>query len=158
MRTGIAVLAFAFPIVGARADDSAPPAPPPDEGIVQSLSRKVEKFSVTKNPVVHSLATKAGIATDPGAPADFVIKTRPAGEEEFIPVGRVETEHSIKVKTPAELKAMQADFDAVKARHDAIRATFPPAMKAVADAEAARAAKAAKPKKTPPAAVPASPQ
>ena len=65
-------------------------------------------------------------------------------------------EHPVKVKTPDELKAMQADFDAVKAAHDALRSSFPPAAQAVAAAEAAKAAKANKPKKPPPA--PAAPQ
>ena len=37
---------------------------------------------------------------------------------------------------------MEADLEATRARHDAARAAFPPAMKAVADAERERRAKA----------------
>ena len=44
------------------------------------------------------------------------------------------------------LKAMEADFDSVKTQHDALRSAFPPAAKAVAEAEAAKAARAKKPK------------
>jgi hypothetical protein len=147
----LAVLAACAIMSGAaRADDSAPPAAPPDEGIVQGLARKIEGAGVARNPYVHPLARAMGIATDPGAPADFVVKSRPAAEQDYIPVGRKETEHSIKPKTAVELKAMEAEFDQVKTHHDALRSTFAPAVKAVADAKAAQAAKAAKPKKTAP--------
>ena len=156
LMAGLVVLALGLANAGARADDSAPPPSQPDEGIVRSLAKKVESVGVSQNPVARTVAKTIGIATDPGEPADFVVKGRPEGEEDYIPIGRKEFEHPIKAKTPAELKAMQADFDAVKVSHDAIRSTFPPAVKAVADAEAAKAAKSAKPKKPPPA--PASPQ
>jgi len=145
------IAAFALAcLTAARADDSAPPAPPPDKGSARSLSERVENFGVARNPYVRPLAKALGVAADPGTPADFVVKSRPPGGEEYIPVGRKEAEHPRKVKTPAELKAMQADFDGVKVQHDAIRATFAPAVKAVADAEAAKAAKAVKPKSAAP--------
>jgi hypothetical protein len=150
LKAGLAVLALAMAGASARADDSAPPAAPPDEGGVQSFAKKVETFHASQIPVAKTLAKKIGIATDPGEPADFVVNSRPATEGDYIPVGRKETEHTIKVKTPAEIKAMEADFDSVKVRHDALRSTFAPAVKAVADAEAAKAAKAAK-KRPPPA-------
>jgi hypothetical protein len=143
LKAGLVFLMLALPGVVARADDSVPPARPPDEGIVQNLSKKVETIHASKIPLARTIAKKLGMATDPSEPADFVVKSRPTGEEEFIPIGRKESEHSIKVKTPAELKAMQAGFDAVKVRHDALRSTFAPAVKAVADAQAAKAAKAA---------------
>ncbi|WP_158813047.1 hypothetical protein [Methylocapsa sp. S129] len=154
LTAALVVLAFAFLGVGARADDSAPAAPPPDEGIVRNVAKKIETISASKIPVTRTIAKKIGMATDPGEPQDFVVKSRPAGEEDYIPVGRKEFEHTIKVKTPAELKAIEADFDAVKVRHDALRSNFAPARKAVADAEAAKAAKAEK-KKKPPVAPPA---
>jgi hypothetical protein len=148
LKAGIAVLALAIAGEAARADDSAPPAAPPDEGGVQSFVKKVETFHASQIPAARTLAKKIGIATDPGEPADFVVNSRPATQGDFIPVGRKETEHTIKIKTPAEIKAMEADFDTVKVRHDALRSTFAPAVKAVADAKAAKAAKAAK--KNPP--------
>jgi hypothetical protein len=132
LKAGIAILALAIAGEAARADDSAPLAAPSNEGAVQSFAKKVETFHASQVP------------TDPGEPADFVVNSRPAVEGDFIPIGRKETEHTIKIKTPAEIKAMEADFDTVKVRHDALRSTFAPAVKAVADAEAAKAAKAAK--------------
>jgi hypothetical protein len=84
------------------------------------------------------------------------VKARPASEEEYISVGRIEADHPIKAKTPAQLKAMETEFDAVKTQHDTLRSAFPPAAKALAEAQAAKAAKAAKPKK--PAPAPASAQ
>ena len=141
----LAVLALALLGAGARADDSAPPA----EGGIPAVAKKVESFSASKIPAARTIAKKIGIATDPVEPADFVVNARPAGEQDYIPIGRKESEHVVKVKTPAELKALEADFDAVKVRHDALRSTFAPAAKAVAAAEAAKAAKGAK--KHPPA-------
>ena len=99
----------------ARADDSAPPAAPPDEGAVQNFAKKVETFHASQIPAAKTLAKKIGIATDPHEPADFVVNSRPATEGDYIPIGRKESEHTVKVKTPAELKAMEAGFDAVKA-------------------------------------------
>jgi hypothetical protein len=93
-------------------------------------------------------------ATDPQTPQDFVVETRPAVKGDYVPVGRKPLEHPIKVKTPDELKAMQADFDAVKAAHDVLRSNFPPSAQAVAAAEAAKAAKANQPKKPRPATAP----
>lgn len=154
MAAGLAFLPLALLCADARADDSAPvgatnsaptsapdgapAAAPPDDGIIKNIAKKV------------------GLATDPGEPQDFVVKARPAGPEDYVPVGRKAFVRGIKAKTPAELKAIEADLEAVRARHDAVRSTFAPAMKAVADAEAAKAAKADKSKKKPP--QPASPQ
>jgi hypothetical protein len=157
LRTGLAVLALAFAGVGARADDSKPAAQPPDPGVVRNVVKKIETtVGVSRNHVARTVAKTIGIATDPAEPQDFVVKTRPTDAQDYIPIGRKEFEHPIKIKTPAELKAMEAGFDTVNVRHAAIRSTFAPAVKAVADAEAAKAAKAAKKNKTAPA--PASPQ
>jgi hypothetical protein len=150
----IATLALALPLASARAGDAATPAPAPqDEGIVRSVERKIENSGVAKTRLFHPLAKALGVAADPGQAADFVVNARPAEEEDYIPVGRPEVEHSVKVKSAAELKAMEAEFNSVKTQHDALRSAFPPAVKAVAEAEAARAAKAKKPKN--PAAAPA---
>jgi hypothetical protein len=143
VKTGLAALALALSGLGAHADEAAPAAPP-DEGMVRTLAKQVETFHASKIPTTRTIAKKIGIATDPPEPADFVVNTRPTGEQDFIPIGRTETEHPIKVKTPAQLKAMENVFDGVKTRHDAFRSTFAPAVKAVADAKATQAAKAAK--------------
>jgi hypothetical protein len=144
LKTGVAVLALALSGLSVCADEAAPAAPPADEGMVRNLVKKVETFHASKIAPTRTIAKTLGIATDPAEPADFVVNTRPAGEQDFIPIGRKETEHPIKVKTPAQLKAMESVFDGVKTRHDALRSTFAPAVKAVADAQAAQAAKTAK--------------
>lgn len=148
--TAVVALALALVGAGARADGSAPPAAAPDEGPVRNISKKIEKFSLAKNPTARTLAEKAGLVAEPGPEPDFVVNARPEGDEDYIPVGRKEVDQPIKPKTAADLKKMEAGFAAVQARHDAIRSTFPPAVKAVAAAEAAKAAKAAKPKKKTP--------
>ena len=144
---GLAALALAGLCAAARAQDDAPatnatsvaPArPDPDQ---------------PKDGIVRSIAKKLGLATDPGRPQDFVIQSRPAGPLEYIPAGRRPFVHDNKAKTPDELKALDAEMDAVRTRHDAIRSTFAPAVKAVADAAAAKAAKQ-KTKKAKPAADP----
>lgn len=149
LTAGLTLLALGTLSVSARAGDDAPAAP----GAVENLSRKIESFHASQIPAARTIAKKLGMATDPGEPADFVVKSRPVDEQNFIPIGRKETDQPIKAKTPAELKAMEADFDKVKARHDALRSTFAPAVKAVAEAQAAKAAKAEK--KQHPAATPA---
>jgi hypothetical protein len=138
MAASLAFAALALLAVGAGADEAAPKPAPPDDGIVKEVMKK------------------AGLASDSGEPQDFVVKARPGGEEDYVPAGRKAFERKTKAKTPAELKAMEAEFDAVQVRHNALRSTFAPAVKAVAAADAAKAAKDAKPKKKPAAA--ASPQ
>jgi hypothetical protein len=137
-RASFAFAALAWLAIGARADEAAPRPAPPDDGIVKEVMKK------------------AGLASDSGQPQDFVVKARPGGEEDYVPIGRKAFDRKVKAKTPAELKAMEAEFDAVQVRHNALRSTFAPAVKAVAAAEAAKAAKDAKPKNKP--AAPASPQ
>ena len=137
--TGLALATLSALWAGAAdaGDGAAADVAPPADGPVESLSKGAEKLSVARVPLVRDLAKKAGIATDPGTPADFIVNARPTGEQDYIAVGRRETEHPIKVKTPAELKALEGGFDTVKLRNDAIRSSFPPAVKAVADAAAA---------------------
>ncbi len=100
--------------------------------------------------VLKKAAKVGGFATDVGPPADFVAKSRPQGTEDYVPIFRPAFVHQNKAKTPAELKALEADFGAVQARHDSMRSAFPPAAKAVAEQKAAEAAKAKKKKKPPP--------
>jgi hypothetical protein len=136
----IAVVSAALGLfsAGARAGDDAPADASSNDNLFKTIFKTV------------------GMATDAGPPQDFVVKARPPGEKEYIPVGRKAFERPIKAKTPDEVKAVQTDLDAVNASHDALRSSFPPAAQAVAAAEAAKAAKAGKPKKPP--AEPANPQ
>jgi hypothetical protein len=147
---GLAVLTLAGLGAVARADDSAPantPSNPPANATDSAPASP--PADAPDDGIVKTIAKKLGLAIDPGQPEDFVIKARPTGPLDYIPAGRKAFVHDIKVKTPDELKALDADFDAVRARHDAIRSTFAPAVKAVADAAAAKAAKD-KARKSPP--------
>jgi hypothetical protein len=105
-----------------------------------------------EDSLLKKAAKAGGLATDVEPAKDFVIKTRPPNAD-YVPIFRAPFEHANKAKTPAELKALEADFSSVQARHDAVRAAFAPAAKAVAEKNAADAAKAKK-KKLPAAAPP----
>jgi hypothetical protein len=52
---------------------------------------------------------------DPGPVPEFVEKSRPVGGSDYIPLRAPAPERHAKPKTPAELKAMEADLDAAAA-------------------------------------------
>ncbi len=91
------------------------------------------------NPL-HALAKAAGFATDPPTPPDFVANSRPA-DFQPVPIFKKSDEPASKVMSKDDLKAMEADLDSASKKHDALRAAFPPAAKAMAEAEAAKRAK-----------------
>jgi len=77
-----------------------------------------------------------GFATDVGPPADFVSKTRPQGDLDYIPVFKQPPEPSRPALKAPALKSMKSDLDGVEKRDDAIRRAFPPAAKALAEQQA----------------------
>ena len=79
-----------------------------------------------------------GFATDVGAPADFVNKTRPPSDLDYIPVFQPPPEPARPTLKNDELKAVKSDLDAVGKQHDAIRQGFPPSAKAMAEQQAAQ--------------------
>ena len=79
-----------------------------------------------------------GFATDVGPPANFVSKTRPNGDLDYIPVFKRPPEPSRPVLKAPELKSVKSDLDGVEKRDDAIRRAFPPAAKALAEQQAAQ--------------------
>jgi hypothetical protein len=85
-----------------------------------------------------------GFATDVEPPADFVLRSRPKSEPDYIPVFQPPPEPARGALKEKELKALKGDLDSVQQRHDSIRQAFPPSAKAVAEEEAA-ARKKAKP-------------
>ncbi len=93
---------------------------------------------------LHTLLKGAGLTTDVDTPPDFVVQSRPAQQPAPMPVFTIPVEPQGKVKTAKELETMDGDLEAVGKAHDALRAAFPPSAKAVADAEAAKKAKAEK--------------
>ena len=90
---------------------------------------------------VDTVLKALDLKTDVGPTADFVQSTRPKTEPDYLPVGTRHPERSIKVKTPAELKAMEASLDAARSRQDVIAGRNPPveAPKAAKKRAAARA-------------------
>lgn len=61
----------------------------------------------------ESLAKSTGLTTTPPEPPDFVKATRPTSEPTSIPAFAAPDEPRSKVKTPGELKAMDADLEKV---------------------------------------------
>jgi hypothetical protein len=91
---------------------------------------------------VKSVMKLLGFATDPPPAQDFVVKTRPQKEPDYIPVFQPPPEPAKLVLKDKELNALKGDLDSVEKRADAARAAFPPAAKAVAEEQAqAKAAK-----------------
>ncbi len=79
-----------------------------------------------------------GFATDVAPPADFVDKTRPGADPDYIPVFRPPPEPARPALKSDDLKAVKADLDGVQKRHDALREGFAPAAKAMAEQQAAQ--------------------
>ena len=71
-------------------------------------------------------------------PADFVTKTRPGADPDYIPVFQPPPEPARPTLKTDELKAVKSDLDATGKRHDALRQGFAPAAKAMAEQQAAQ--------------------
>ncbi len=110
-------------------------------------SASVAAAQEADNPL-KSVMKMLGFATDVGKPADFVLKSRPRKEPDYIPVFQPPPEPARPVLKDKELGALKGDLDSVEKQADAIRTAFPPAAKAVAEEQA----QAKKAKSTPPAA------
>src|SRR5271156_1254069 len=72
-----------------------------------------------------------GFATDVAPPADFVVKSRPASDLDYIPVFQSPPEPALPALKDIDLKALQK-------KHDELRQAYPPAAKALAEQEAAK--------------------
>ena len=83
-----------------------------------------------------------GFATDAPQPQDFVLKSRPQKEPDYIPIFQPPPEPAKKALDAKGLDKLKGNLDSVEKRADALRASFPPAAKAVAEAKAQEAAKA----------------
>ncbi|MDF2115438.1 hypothetical protein PY365_07655 [Roseiarcaceae bacterium H3SJ34-1] len=56
--------------------------------------------------------------TTPMEPQDWVKRSRPADNQAYIPVGRNADQPQRRVMTPDEVRAKEAELDAVRAKHD----------------------------------------
>jgi hypothetical protein len=79
-----------------------------------------------------------GFATDVGPQADFVNKTRPGSDPDYIPVFQPPPEPTRPTLKKDELKAVKSDLDGVQKQHDTLRQGFAPAAKAMAEQQAAQ--------------------
>jgi hypothetical protein len=79
-----------------------------------------------------------GFATDVAPPADFVNKTRPGADPDYIPVFQPPPEPVRPALKGTELKAVKGDLDGVQKQHDTLRQGFAPAAKAMAEQQAAQ--------------------
>jgi hypothetical protein len=64
-----------------------------------------------EDSLLDGLGKAAGLVAPPVDPPDFVKATRPQGEPTAIPVFAAPSEPTSKVKSPTELKAMDADLE-----------------------------------------------
>ena len=69
----------------------------------------------------ESLAKKTGLAMTPPDPPDFVKASRPTTEPTSVPVFAAPDEPRSKVKSAAELKAMDADLERASHSQDGLR-------------------------------------
>jgi hypothetical protein len=72
--------------------------------------------AIADDSLLDSLGKAAGLIAPPTDPPDFVRDSRPRGEPDPIPVFAPPAEPRSKVKTPAELKAMDADLEGASRR------------------------------------------
>ena len=79
-----------------------------------------------------------GLATDVAPPADFVVKSRGADPPGFIPVFQPPPEPARPALEGVNLKAVKSQLDELQKKHDALRAAYPPAAKALAEQQAAK--------------------
>ena len=79
-----------------------------------------------------------GFATDVGPQADFVNKTRPGSDPDYIPVFQPPPEPARPTLKNDQLNAMKGDLDAVEKQHDTLRQGFAPAAKAMAEQQGAQ--------------------
>ena len=85
----------------------------------------------TSHPI-DSMLKAFDLKTDVAPAPDFVQASRPKSESEFLPVGAPHPERSVKVKTPAELKAAEAQLDAARIHQDKLAGRKPPPATPVA--------------------------
>jgi hypothetical protein len=77
-----------------------------------------------------------GFATDTPPSANFVAKTRPSGDLDYIPVFQPPPEPARPLLKGDQLKAIKSDLNSVDQRDDALRRAFPPAARAMAEERA----------------------
>jgi hypothetical protein len=95
-------------------------------------------FAQESDSLLKNGAKLLGFATDVAPPADFVQKSRPAGDLNFIPVFQPPPEPARPALKSPDLKTLQGDLETSRKQADALRRAYPPAAKAIAEQEAAK--------------------
>ena len=95
-------------------------------------------YAQQQDSIVKQAFKVFGFATDVAPPADFVNKTRPPSDLDYIPVFQPPPEPARPTLKNDELKAVKSDLDGVQKRHDTLREGFAPAAKAMAEQQAAQ--------------------
>jgi hypothetical protein len=97
-----------------------------------------EVYAQQQDNILKQAFKVFGFATDVAPPQDFVTKTRPSGDLNYIPVFQPPPEPSRPAMKTDELKSVKGDLDGVQKRHDTLRQGFAPAAKAMAEQQAAQ--------------------
>ena len=97
-----------------------------------------------QDSLLKNAAKALGFATDVGPPADFVQKSRPKGDLDYIPLFQPPPEPARPAMNVKDLAKLRSDLDSIDKRDDTTREAFPPSAKAVAEEKAERAKAAAK--------------
>jgi len=96
---------------------------------LMSLGSAIGEDALAPANPLADLARAAKLVPDPVEPKDFVKKTRPANTD-FLPIGMIPKARDLKVKTPAEVKAMEQELDNARAAQDRIAGRRPTAKAA----------------------------
>jgi hypothetical protein len=91
-----------------------------------------------QDSILKQGAKLLGFATDVEPPADFVVKSRPTGDLDYIPVFQPPPEPALPALKDVDLKAVKSDLDAVQKQHDALRQANPPAVQTTDETAAAK--------------------
>jgi hypothetical protein len=102
------------------------------------FASRSEVYAQQQDSILKQAFKVFGFATDVGPPADFVTKTRPPSDPDYIPVFQPPPEPARPTLKNDELKAVKSDLDAVGKQHNTLRQGFAPAAKVLAEEQAAQ--------------------
>ena len=97
-----------------------------------------EVYAQQQDSILKQAFKVFGFATDVAPPQDFVTQSRPSGDLNYIPVFQPPPEPSRPAMKKDELKSVKGDLDGVQKRADTLRQGFAPAVKAMAEQQAAQ--------------------
>lgn len=138
MQSGVSIVVQSFVVLARR----LAARPIVAVGLLAALGASARAQDAPSDSPLKSVLKIVGFATDTDPPPDFVKQTRPAQPPATIPAFAKPPEPQGTAKSADEVKDINDDLEAISKRDDALRAAFPPSAKAMADAAAAKEAKA----------------